>query len=148
MKHAAFAFGKLPCDMNFFQFLFYPVTKFSLVAKYFFNNKSVGQVLDELFTDDKLKRLLNANVVYYHDNPYEFSWHYNALAQYNYYNGAKFIKGGSYSLSKALADIITENNGEVLTMCNVDKVLVENGKACGVVYTNKRTKEVIEAKSE
>lgn len=148
MKRAAFAFGKLPYDMNFFQFLLYPVTKFPLVAKYFFNNKSVGEVLDELFTDDKLKRLLNANVVYYHDNPYEFSWHYHALAQYNYYNGAKFIKGGSYSLSKALADIITEFGGTVETMCNVDKVIVENGTAKGVSYTNKRTKEVIEVTSD
>ena len=33
-------------------------------------------------------------------------------------------------------------------MCNVDKVLVENGKAYGVSYTNKRTKEVVEVTSD
>ena len=148
MKRAAFTMGKLPYDMNFFEFLIYPLVKFPFVAKYFFDQRSTGEVLDSLFKDDKLKRLLNANLVYFHDNPYEFSWHYHALAQYNYYNGAKFIKGGSYSLSKALADIITENGGTVETMCNVDKVLVENGKAYGISYTNKRTKEVIEATSE
>ena len=103
MKRAAFAFGRLPYDMNFFEFLIYPLVKFPFVVKYFFDQRSTGEVLDSLFKDDKLKRLLNANLVYFHDNPYEFSWHYHALAQYNYYNGAKFIKGGSYSLSKALA---------------------------------------------
>lgn len=148
MKRAAFTMGKLPYDMNFFEFLIYPLVKFPFVVKYFFDQRSTGEVLDSLFKDDKLKRLLNANLVYFHDNPYEFSWHYHALAQYNYYNGAKFIKGGSYSLSKALADIITENGGTVETMCNVDKVLVENGKAYGVSYTNKRTKEVIEVTSD
>ena len=149
MKLAAFTMGKLPYDMNFFEFLIYPLVKFPFVVKYFFDQRSTGEVLDSLFKDDKLKRLLNANLVYFHDNPYEFSWHYHALAQYNYYNGAKFIKGGSYSLSKALSDIIVEFGGTVELMCNVDKVLVDNnGKAYGVSYTNKRTKEVIEVTSD
>ena len=91
MKRAAFAFGRLPYDMNFFEFLIYPLVKFPFVVKYFFDQRSTGEVLDSLFKDDKLKRLLNANLVYFHDNPYEFSWHYHALAQYNYYNGAKKI---------------------------------------------------------
>lgn len=143
LKSTAYTMGKMPYDMNFFQFLLYPLVKFPRVVKYFFNQKSVGEMLDRIIRDDKLKRLLNANLVYYHDNPYEFSWHYHALAQYNYYNGAKYIKGGSYSLSRALAEIITENGGTVETMCSAEKVIVEKGKARGVVYTNKRTKEEV-----
>lgn len=123
--------------MNFFQFLLYPIIKFPRVVKYFFNQKSTGEMLDDMIKDDKLKRILNTNLVYYHDNTYEFSWHYYALAQYNYYNGAKYIKGGSYSLSIALAEIIQENGGKVETMCTVEKVIEENGKAKSVIYKDK-----------
>lgn len=140
--------GKIHYDINFFQFLLYPIIKFPRVVKYFFNQKSTGEMLDDMIKDDKLKRILNTNLVYYHDNTYEFSWHYYALAQYNYYNGAKYIKGGSYSLSLALAEIIQENGGKVEAMCTVEKVIVENGKAKGVIYKDKKTKEEITINSE
>lgn len=148
MKNIAYTMGTIPYDMNFFQFLAYPFVKLPRLIKYYFDQKSTGEMLDKIIKDDKLKRLLNANLVYYHDNPYEFCWHYHALAQYNYYNGAKYIKGGSYSLSTALAEIITENGGTVETMCTVEKVIVENGTAKGVIYKNKRTKEDITVNSE
>ncbi len=148
LKSTAYTMGKISYDMNFFQFLLYPLIKFPRVVKYFFNQKSTGEMLDGMIKDDKLKRILNTNLVYYHDNPYEFSWYYHALAQYNYYNGAKYIKGGSYSLSLALAEIIQENGGTVETMCTVEKVIVENGKAKGVIYKDKRTKEEITVNSE
>ncbi len=148
LKNTAYTMGKISYDMNFFQFLIYPLIKFPRVVKYFFHQKSVGEILDKIIKDDTLKRLLNVNFVYYHDNPYELSWYYHALAQYNYYNSAKFIKGGSYSLSLALAEIITENGGKVETMCNVEKIIVEKAKAKGVIYKNKRTQEQVAVDSQ
>lgn len=148
LKKTAYTMGKLPYDMTFLEFMIYPFVKLPLLLKIYFNQKSTAEVMDGLFKDDKLKKLLNANLLYYHDNPYEFSWYYHALAQYNYYNGAKYIKGGSASLSNALAEIITENGGTVEVMCNVEKVNVEQGKVKSVTYKNKRSKEVITVDTE
>lgn len=148
LKSTSYTMGKLPYDMNILEFILYPVIKLPRVIYYYFNQKSVGEVLDSLIKDDKLKRLLNTNLVYYHDNPYEFSWHYHAMAQYNYYNGAKYIKGGSASLSNALVDIIKENGGEVKTFCNVEKINVENGKVKGVTYRDRKAKEDITVESD
>ena len=143
MKSMCYTMGKLPNDMNFFEFLIYPIVKLPRIIAAYLNQKSVGEELDNLIKNDTLKRLLNINLTYYHDNPYKFSWYYHALAQYNYYNCAKFIKGGSGALSEALADIIKENGGTVLVRCDVQKINVENGKATGVTYLNKKTKETV-----
>ena len=45
--------GKISYDMNFFQFLTYPLIKFPRVVKYFFHQKSVGEILDKIIKDEE-----------------------------------------------------------------------------------------------
>lgn len=134
---------RLPYDLKFFDFFFYPLTTLPLNIYHYFTQKNVGSVLDSIIKSDKLKRILNINISYYHDNPYEFSWYYHACAQGAYYQSSTFVKGGSQELSNALAAIIRENGGEVKTVCDVRKINLKGNVATGVTYYDKRERKEV-----
>ncbi|MGL4560975.1 MAG: hypothetical protein ACRCV0_01630 [Brevinema sp.] len=69
--------------------------------------------MDKYFKDNKLKNLLNGNLGYYADDPYQLSWFYHATTQASYFNKDIFIKGDSQVLSNQLTDIIKQHRGEV-----------------------------------
>ncbi len=103
--------------------------------------------MDKLFHDERLKMILLSNASYYHDDPYELSMFYFAAGQNSYYSdGSYFIKGGSQKLSDYLADYIRKQGGEVLLNCEVSAILVENEKAAGVTYREKKKKGTTEIK--
>lgn len=114
---------------------FMPLTHPNIVKA---STKSVGEWLDYYFEDEDLKLILQANLLYYHDDPYTLSMIYFAAAQSSYIQGGgHFIKGGSQKLSDYLASIITKNNGQVLVSKKVNKILTEEGKAVGVEFSDK-----------
>ncbi|KIM11069.1 MAG: hypothetical protein KU37_08170 [Sulfuricurvum sp. PC08-66] len=86
--------------------------------------------IDDLFDDPMLKKMLFANVAYYHDKPQELSLLYFVMAQYSFIKyGGYFIKGGSQVLSNYLASIIEAHGGEVRTKTLVTAIDVQNTKA-------------------
>lgn len=125
---------RLPFDLSFLDFFFYPITTLPFQIRNILFQKSVGDTLDSIIKDDNLKRLLNTNLAYYHDDPYQFSWFYHSVAQSSYYNKAYYIKGGSQKLSDTLAKIITDNGGDVKVLSEVTRINVENGKAKSVTW--------------
>ncbi|GAB0173826.1 hypothetical protein NHP164001_18480 [Helicobacter trogontum] len=135
---------RFPFDMKFLDFFFAPLTTLVFFAYNMLRNESVGKVLDSCIKDPRLKRILNINISYYHHNPFKFIWSYHAIAQSNYYNKGVYIKGGSQKLSDTLNDIITQNDGEVRANADVVEILLENKKAKGVKYIDKKSKEEIE----
>ena len=137
--------SRLPYNMNLLQFFASLVKVIPSKIKAKKRQDKVGPILDSLIKNDKLKRILDVNLSYYHDNPYEFSWWYHSVGQAAYYNGTVFVKGGSQELSNALRDIILENGGEVKTLCNVKQITTEGNKATGVVYHDKRAKQDVVA---
>ncbi|MEN8156151.1 MAG: NAD(P)/FAD-dependent oxidoreductase [Bacteroidota bacterium] len=104
--------------------------------------KSIGQFLDEVITDDDLKLVLLGNLGYYHDDPYSLSWFYYLSAQNSNYGGrANFIRGGSQQLSNALMEIIGEHGGEVKLNSLVTAIDYEGKKPVGVTYTDTKGRE-------
>lgn len=103
---------------------------------------TVGEYLDSIIKDDRLKLILLSNVTYYHDDPYSLSLFYFAAGQASYYqDGGYFIKGGSQKLSDYLMKYIQENGGEVKLSSKVDKIVMEQGKAVGVQYRSKKDED-------
>ncbi len=99
----------------------------------FGGRKNLGDFLDSIITDEELKLVLQANLSYYHDDPYSMSLNYFGVAQASYFvGGGHFIKGGSQQLSNHLAKVITDNGGEVLLATKVTEIIVENDCAVGV----------------
>ncbi|PIE44685.1 MAG: hypothetical protein CSA45_05705 [Gammaproteobacteria bacterium] len=100
----------------------------------FGGRKNLGDFLDSIIADDELKLALQANLSYYHDDPYSMSLNYFGVAQASFFaGGGHFIKGGSQQLSSHLAKVITDSGGEVLLATKVTEIIVENDCAVGVV---------------
>lgn len=105
-------------------------------------DRSVGDFLDEIISNEDLKLVLLGNLGYFHDDPYTLSWIYYLTAQGSYFGGrANFIKGGSQQLSNALSNIITENGGAVKLNYLVTSIDYSGGRPAGVSYQNTRGKE-------
>ena len=99
---------------------------------------SVGDFLDSIIRDDDLKLVLLGNLGYFHDDPYALSLNYYAIAQASYFSGGgNFIRGGSQVLSDYLAGSIQQHGGDVLLRHVAEKILVEGGKATGVIFREK-----------
>jgi len=104
--------------------------------------KSVGEFLDGIISDDNLKLALLGNLGYFHDDPYSLSMFYYLAAQGSYYSGrANFIKGGSQMLSNALAGIIEQNGGSVKLKTLAIKIDYNGKNPVGVTYKDARGKE-------
>jgi all-trans-retinol 13,14-reductase len=101
--------------------------------------------LDANISSDELKLVLQGNIVYYHDDPYTMSMIYWSAAQASYIEGGgHFVQGGSQHLSNYLASLIEDNGGQVLLGKKVTEILVDHGKAAGVVFKDSFNDELSE----
>ena len=113
--------------------------------------RSLGEFLDSIISDEDLKLVLLGNLGYFHDDPYSISLTYYSVAQGSYYNGgASFIKGGSQMLSDHLANYIKNHGGIIITNHLVTGIFEENSRLSGISYKHKRgsSEEVITAYAE
>lgn len=113
----------------------YPLFPFFFPLLFRNFRKNLGQFLETHIRDENLKLVLQGNLLYYHDDPFSLSLVFFAKAQASFIKyGGYFIRGGSQQLSNALADVIREHGGKVLLGKQVEEILMEGGKACGVHY--------------
>jgi len=99
---------------------------------------TVSALLDRLFGDDEaIKFALCANLGYYGDDPDNFSLMYFSVGQGSFLaGGCHYIRGGSHHLTDTLVEMITSAGGEVLPRRCVEEIIVERGKAVGVVHVD------------
>jgi len=104
---------------------------------------SLGEFLDSIIKNEDLKLILLGNLGYFHDDPYSLSLAYYSVAQGSYYTGgASFIRGGSQRLSDHLAEFIRNHGGEILFNHLVKGITIADGKATGVTFKRKHTREM------
>mgnify|MGYP006283442211 FL=1 len=98
---------------------------------------SIGEYLDDVFSNEEIKLVLLGNLGYFHDNPYTLSLRYFSMAENAYFQGrANFIQGGSQRLSDRLLAVIRENGGKALLRHKVTGIDVSKGTLRSVTFTS------------
>ncbi|PZX55568.1 FAD-dependent oxidoreductase [Algoriphagus chordae] len=96
---------------------------------------NLGDWLDKHIADDELKIIMQAMLLYYHDDPYSMSMTYFSAAQASYIGGGGyFVKGGSQNLSNYLKSVIEQSGGQVLLGKKASEIITKDGKAIGVKF--------------
>ncbi len=95
-------------------------------------NKSFGKVLDEYFEEESLKKTLSALTGYIGVPPEKASAASMAIMFGYYIDGGYYPKGGSQTLANLLGDVIRGSGGDMLTMHQATRILVEKGCVRGV----------------
>ena len=99
--------------------------------------KTLSDVFDTCFTDPVLKTVVSPYWTYMGLPPSRLSFIDMAAMLFVYAEFLPYhIKGGSQTLSNALADMVLSNGGTIRFNCGVSDIIVENGKAKGVVTEN------------
>ena len=92
-----------------------------------------AQIIDPVIKDPKLKGIISAQWGYYGLPPSKLASIYYGMPLYGYLTGGGFYpKGRSQTISNALVKFIEERGGRVLLNTRVEKILMQNGAACGV----------------
>lgn len=99
-----------------------------------FYNMTWGAMADTRLRDPKLKAIVSAQWGYYGLPPSKLSSLYYALPNLGYLTGGGvYPKGKSQSISDALAKFITGHGGTIRLNTKVEKIILENHSAKGVV---------------
>lgn len=95
--------------------------------------RSAQEVLDEHFTDDRVKHLLSAYWGYLGQPPSRLSFQDLALFLYSYLQFKPYhLRGGSQAMSTALLDAFLQAGGEVRFNTAAERILTDRGAVCGV----------------
>lgn len=106
--------------------------KYATLANYAL--KGTQEVLDEFFSEPKLKLALSAYWSFMGVPPANFPFTILAKCTYIYIEDKPFyLRGGSQVMSQALAEAVVKNGGDVYYNTKIDKIIIENNKAVGVI---------------
>ncbi len=101
--------------------------------------RTTKSVLDELFTNDKLKAILTSQYGDMGLPPATCSFAMHAGVTRHYLEGGYYPVGGSAAFFEKIAPVIKKASGEILVRAEVAEILVENGKAVGVKMSDGKT---------
>ncbi len=95
--------------------------------------KTVRQLLDKHLKDDRLKALIFANYGFYGLPPNKVNMLATSANLDYWIEGAYYPKGGNRVIPEAFVDFIKRNNGDIKFSKEVASIIIERGKAVGVV---------------
>lgn len=111
--------------------------------------KSAQEVLDECFTNQKLKMAVSTYWCFMGVSPEKFPFSILAKCIVFYLEDKPFyLKGTSMMMNQAIAESIKKHGGTVKVNCGVSRLILEDGKAVGVIDENGveyRAKKIISA---
>jgi len=102
---------------------------------------TLGQKLDEHFQDPKLKAYLTADHSHWGSLPSRTSFLFDSMLRLAYFLGNYYPKGSSQTFADDLGRAFKKRGGHILVYTMVEKLLVEEGKAAGVVARTRRKRD-------
>ncbi|MBI3184398.1 MAG: NAD(P)/FAD-dependent oxidoreductase [Myxococcales bacterium] len=102
-------------------------------------SRTLGEVLEESFTGRELRLILAMQTSYHLDDPFQLPLRAYALGFGSYLRRAAYVQGSSHSLSRALAERVVRNGGQVLLRHEATRIELEAGRVCAVEARNLRT---------
>jgi len=88
--------------------------------------------------DERLRQVLSFHPLLVGGNPFETTSIYTLIAWLERKWGVWFAKGGTTSLVRGLVELIERQGHRVRYGAGVERILVEDGRACGVLLENGR----------
>ncbi len=98
---------------------------------------TLGQKLDEHFSDPRLKSNLMADHSHWGSLPRHTSFLFDSMLRLSYFLGNYYPMGSSQAFADDLGEALRRRGGETLLYTNVEKILVEGDRAVGVVATTR-----------
>ncbi len=95
--------------------------------------RSFGDMLDTFFEDVQLKRFLSLLTAYLTDDPTQLHVETMAPIFGYYFDGGFYPAGGSQKLADVLVAAIQHHGGQLFLRTPVKEILIEQGRAAGVV---------------
>ena len=101
---------------------------------------SIGKTLDNLlnkyFRNNSLRTSFTFQSKYLGMSPWECPALFTMIPFIEHYYGIYHVKGGLNMISNAMAKVIEEENGEINYNTNVKNIIIEKGKAKGLLLDN------------
>jgi len=102
---------------------------------------SLWNFVGKYFKDERLKQLFSFQSMYLGVSPYDAPAVYSMISYMETGLGIWYPKGGMYSLSMAIEKLVKDLGGTIHTNTPVEKVLVEDKRAVGIVLQD--SKEIL-----
>ncbi|MCP3963362.1 MAG: NAD(P)/FAD-dependent oxidoreductase [bacterium] len=97
-----------------------------------YRRMTMRDVLDRCFRDRKLRLLLTADCPHWGSPPNRTSFVFDSMLRLSYFLGNYYPVHGSQFFADELGQRFEEQGGHILMSTRVDKIVVRDGKACGV----------------
>ena len=94
--------------------------------------QSTAEVVAGLTDNPRLRTVLTAQFGYYGATPQQGSFAMQALVAKHFFHGGYYPVGGSGEIARQLLGTVKEKGGWTRILADVEQILVEGGKACGV----------------
>ncbi len=108
------------------------------LTKEFFKyaDKTTHEALSNIISSKELIGVLTGQWGDYGLPPKDSSFFMHCAIAGHYFDGANYPVGGSRSIPESIAPQILDNGGDIFMSAGVEKVLINNGRAQGVVMEN------------
>lgn len=104
-------------------------------AQKFFRMRT-RDVLEEITDDERLRAVLVSQWGYYGVPPSKSSFAAHALTAKHFFWGGHYPRGGSSEIARCLLRTVADAGGWTRIRADVERILIENGKAVGVRLTD------------